>query len=106
MSVDNIDVPPDPTISEASEEVTPEQEEIIEAVVDETVDARIEEVCADLLDRIERLEEKVGELNGRHEGYATREHSHGEGESTAPRNEPEPDERPRADHPWFRRVGE
>lgn len=94
----------------------PATTETEEEVIEEVVDARIEEVCADMLERIDMLEAQVGELHARFTGYSTTEHNHGtisEAEPPTPTNGAgagagagTPDEQPTPTHFYFRRIGE
>lgn len=96
------DIPPSEIAPEETSTTT--EEEKIEEVVEAEVEAQISEVCAEMLARIDMLEAKVSELHERSNGYATTTHEHSTGNTTT--TEPEPDERPRSDHFYFRRLGE
>lgn len=92
------DIPPSDVAPEETSTTTEEEK------IEEEVEAQISEVCAAIFERLDMLEAKVSELHERSNGYATATHEHSAGNPTP--TEPEPDERPKSDHPYFRRLGE
>jgi hypothetical protein len=107
------DIPPVDIPPEAPPEAPPENVEEVQEQVEE-LEYTLEDMCADMLNRIDMLDERVQALHERFTGYATSEHSHGStAEPTTSNNgagnehqEQNNDEQPTPTHFYFRRLGE
>lgn len=110
----SVDIPPEPIPEETSPPATPETPENIEEVAEqvEELEYTLNDMCADILARIDLLDERVQDLHERFNGYATSTHEHSTTEPTTTTNgagappERETDERPASSHFYFRRLGE
>lgn len=77
-----------------------EQEPVEEEI--EEQEQSLEEIGMQLLERLDAIDARLTELEGRFSGYSAIDHQHEQSISPTPR----PDEQPRPDRFWFRRLGE
>lgn len=86
----------------ADDEIVPEP--ITEPIpeVETEVEQTLEEIGQELLERLDAIDARLSELENRFNGYSAIDHSHEQSVPPPTR----PDEQPRPDHIWFRRVGE
>ena len=85
---DDEDIPPEP-------EPEPRQEL-------EEQEETLEEIGMQLLERLDAIDARLTELEARFSGYSAIDHQHEQPNPPTPR----PDEQPRPDRLWFRRLGE
>lgn len=87
--LDGEDVVPEP-VPEENRDNLEEQEQTLE------------EIGMQLLERLDAIDARLTELEARLSGYSAIDHQHEQQNPPTPR----PDEQPRPDRFWFRRLGE